>query len=296
MTIFSPPNRDNIQQRGDDRGNNRGGEASSMWQSWFNDIKRSVSYVDLLKKLAIEKPAPSNATDTDHDITIPAGVYTITNGTESDLVELKSDITKRIDATWAVGTGNGGMASGVSLSANTMYYVQIIVKRDKKTIDAQFDTSATAANRDTSYPWYGLIRGNFVVFTNSSSNIRNFTIVGDQMRYLSAIGDVNDSTITANTYETGTITAPPNSVALLSVTTEAVASSGNAGAYVTLKNPTSTEAKNIILSVASTVARISGHAEFPVNASRQLQYKAQLYVGNTINYVGIHTGGYLLQG
>ena len=179
-----------------------------------------------------------------------------------------------------------------------MYYV-FIIGTAAGTVDVGFDTDSSATNLladATGYTFYRIVRDNFAVFTNSSSNILSFSVVGNQVRYLSTILDVNDLTITNDTYETGTITAPPNSIALLMVTGQASAASVNAGITITLKNPTTTEAKAVIQSVAPTVIRIAGPAEFPVNASRQLQYKAQLYVGDTINYVGINTGGYFLQG
>lgn len=237
---------------------------------------------------------PTNDTDTDHDVNISAGYHILTDGSGNyKQFHLAADLCKQIDAAWAAGDDAGGLADGLSLAASTMYYLHLIGK-DDGTVDAVFDTSATAANRDSDYGWYGCLHGNFVVFTDSSSNIRKFHVACKQVRYLSAIVDVNDSTITADTYETATITAPPNSIALLLVTGQASAASGNAGVYVTLKNPTSTEAKTVIQSVAPTVVRITGPAEFNINASRQLQYKGQLYVGNTVDYIGINTDGYLL--
>ena len=59
------------------------------------------------------------------------------------VLQLPSAFVKRLDATWAAGSGNGGRSSSVSLT-NTTYHVHLI--RVGGTDDIGFDTSPTAAN------------------------------------------------------------------------------------------------------------------------------------------------------
>jgi hypothetical protein len=56
----------------------------------------------------------NNVTDATNDIDIAAGVATAYDGTYWRPFELTSAITKRLDAAWAVGTGNGGLDTGSS--------------------------------------------------------------------------------------------------------------------------------------------------------------------------------------
>ena len=85
----------------------------------------------------------NNVTDSDHDLDISAGRCVARGG--SALIHDATGMTKRADANWALGTGNGGMASTVTYAADTAYLVFAIMKEDE-TVDYGFDTSVTAAN------------------------------------------------------------------------------------------------------------------------------------------------------
>jgi len=118
----------------------------------------------------------SRGTDSDHDIDIAVGVAR--DADDSTDLELKSALTKQIDADWAVGNDNGGFPSGLTLSSSTWYHVFLVDDSNGDT-DAGFDTSITAINllSDTGgskYRRLGSIR------TDGSSNILAFTQVGDR--------------------------------------------------------------------------------------------------------------------
>lgn len=83
----------------------------------------------------------NNTTDAINDIDIAAGECA---STESNpvLMVLQSTLTKRLDATWSVGTGNGGLDVG-SVSDAT-YHVWIIQRSDTGVVDALFSLSATS--------------------------------------------------------------------------------------------------------------------------------------------------------
>jgi len=117
----------------------------------------------------------NNVTDSDHDLDIAVGVCR--DFGNSFNLELSSAFTKRIDATWSAGTGNGGRASTLSLSAGQWYHVYAIGDTSGN-LDFGFDNSATAANllSDSGYTLYRLLGS---IQTDTSSNIRAFTQIGN---------------------------------------------------------------------------------------------------------------------
>lgn len=223
---------------------------------------------------------PENDTDSDHDIKIPAGSFTLTDGSGNyKLFTNSSDLTKQIDANWSSGDDSGGFPSGLSLSANTMYYMFLIGK-DDGTIDAGFDTSSSAANLlsdATGYTWYGKVRGNFAVFTDGSSNIRPFTVTQNWCYFDSPVTDVDDSSLTEAALETGTLSVPPSSIA------KARAYFDGSNTYSIRGDVRVNAALDMILaSVKDDDAddkTINVTVDFPVDGSSQFQYR--LYVAGT---------------
>lgn len=116
--------------------------------------------------------------DSNHDIDVTAGAFR----DAADAADISlSAITKRIDATWSAGTGNGGRASSVSLSSNTWYHVFAIIVGGNA--DVGFDTSITASNlvtdhSATAYRYLGSVR------TNGSSNITAFNQYGNRFDWV----------------------------------------------------------------------------------------------------------------
>ncbi len=89
----------------------------------------------------------NNAIDPTNDIDMSIGVA-FDNSTEK-LIRLTSSITKRLDAAWAVGTGNGGLDTGVI--ANTTYHIWLIRRSDTGVVDWLFSASATSPTMPTNY-------------------------------------------------------------------------------------------------------------------------------------------------
>lgn len=85
--------------------------------------------------------------DPTNDITIAVGACTSDDAViaNRNFMSLTTALTKQLDAVWAVGTNQGGLASGAAL-ANTTYHVFLIKRLDTNVVDAAFDTSATGAN------------------------------------------------------------------------------------------------------------------------------------------------------
>lgn len=127
-----------------------------------------------------------NSTDAAHDIDIAAGVCRSADNTAD--IELTSALTKRLDATWSAGTGNGGRSSSVSLTADTWYHVFAILVGGSA--DVGFDTSLTAANlvADHSATAYRRI---WSILTNSSANVVAYFQSGDEGLWLNPPLDVD---------------------------------------------------------------------------------------------------------
>jgi len=92
---------------------------------------------------------PSNGTDATNDIDFSAGVQRDSTNVYS--IDAAAIMTKRADATWSAGTGNGGMAAavvaGAGFTTTTDYHLHILGKTsDPSAYDYIFDTSATCAN------------------------------------------------------------------------------------------------------------------------------------------------------
>jgi len=152
----------------------------------------------------------NNSSDSDHDIDIAAGA--VGDTTQAEIMHLSASITKQIDAAWAVGSGAGGLDTG-AVAASTLYAVHLIRRSDTGVVDALFSTAFDKASvtLPTDYDQSQLIGA---VATDSSSNIAAFVQSGDYFRFTAdQWSDVNDATITDDTFETGTLTVPPDCLA-----------------------------------------------------------------------------------
>jgi len=151
----------------------------------------------------------SHDTDTDHDVNVTAGQCR--DATDAVNMILTSEITKQIDAAWAVGDDAGGMDTG-SVTTDTNYYVWLIKRSDTDVEDVLFSTSATAPTMPTNYDYKRLIG---MVHTDASSNIESFLHVGgDEFMYTaSPIRDLSDATLSAGVFEVATLSCPANCIA-----------------------------------------------------------------------------------
>lgn len=168
----------------------------------------------------------NNGTDANNDIDI--GIGTARDDANGANIVLSASITKRLDASWAVGDGNGGLDAG-SKAADTWYHVFVIRRSDTGVVDVLFSTSAASPTLPAGYDQkrrIGAIR------TDSGPNIRAFLQrSGEVFEWVTPILDVQDSAPTAtDAGELYTLSAPPNTMA--HVTAGANASDGQSHAYV----------------------------------------------------------------
>lgn len=116
----------------------------------------------------------NNGTDANNDIDVAVG-NAWDAGTDA-LLELTSGITKRLDASWAVGTNQGGLDTGAKANS-TWYHVWLIRRSDTGVVDVLFSTSASSPTMPSNYDQKRRIGS---VVTNGSGAIRPFVQDGDQ--------------------------------------------------------------------------------------------------------------------
>jgi len=181
----------------------------------------------------------SNGTDADHDIDIAVGEAR-DSGNTTDL-SLSSIMTKQIDATWSSGTGAGGMASGVTLSADTWYHVYL-VELDAGGTDAGFDTSTTAANLVATSGIASAYRRIGSVLTDSSSNILGFTQFEDEFIWDTQVTNVDETALgTSRVLQTVTTPLGFETKAILGIIARVINSNYNIQFTVTHPNVTDAE-------------------------------------------------------
>lgn len=95
----------------------------------------------------------TNVADATNDVDVGAGSTVDSTGVISIL--LASSITKRIDATWAVGTNQGGLDTGVV--GNNRYFIFLIRRPDTGVVDVLFSLSSTAPTLPANYTQFALI-------------------------------------------------------------------------------------------------------------------------------------------
>lgn len=131
------------------------------------------------------------------------------------LMVLSSALTKDISSAWVVGTNQGALGTGVTLTVGQTYHTFLIKRTDTGVVDAYVDTSTSAAGIP---PNYTLFRRIFSLLTlTTGATIRQFIQDGDFVQYDPAVLSINGTTATGAT--TRTLNAPTgiNLTALLNV-------------------------------------------------------------------------------
>lgn len=90
----------------------------------------------------------NNSTDATNDIDIAPG-EAASDDTLPRMIRLTSSITKRLDAAWAVGSGEGGLDTGSV--ANGTYHLWLIQRSDTGVVDVLFSLSATSPTMPSDY-------------------------------------------------------------------------------------------------------------------------------------------------
>lgn len=118
----------------------------------------------------------NNGSDATNDIDIAVG--TARSSDDSANIDLTSALTKRGDASWAVGTGNGGMDTGSI--ADGLNYVWLIKRPDTGVVDALISASASAPTMPSNYTLKRL-RGVFYRLSGVNQVPRHYDANGNEI-------------------------------------------------------------------------------------------------------------------
>lgn len=173
----------------------------------------------------------NNVSDVTNDIDIAAG-EAASDDANPWLMVLGSSLTKRLDASWAVGTGNGGLDTGSI--ANTTYFVWLIQRSDTGVVDALFSTSASSPTMSSNYDRKRLI-GPIV---REGSAIVRFTQSGDYFTIVSPTATANQALST--TAALVTLNSVPTGVSVL-VDFDASVFSASANIHAYFSSPLATD-------------------------------------------------------
>lgn len=210
----------------------------------------------------------AQAADADHDITISAG--TCRDSTNAADLTLAASLTKQLDATWAVGTNQGGLDSG-SIAGSTWYHIWLIKRTDTGVVDALFSTSATAPTMPANYT---LKRRIGSVLTDAGPAIVDYSQNGDEFLWLVPALDVsNDGTEAATSR---TLSVPTGVVVMAKVALSASFSAADQSIWlseldVTDAAPSATASPLATITTGTTNNVGSGGIFIRTNTSAQIR-------------------------
>lgn len=127
--------------------------------------------------------------DPDHDLLVGSGAARSDDNTAD--IALIGSIIKRLDAVWAVGTGNGMLDGGAQV-ANTWYFIYAIMRPDTEVVDILASTSSTAPTMPTNYTKKKLI---FAVQTDAGNLIKKFVHIKEWVLWKDPFKDQDVTTL-----------------------------------------------------------------------------------------------------
>jgi hypothetical protein len=231
----------------------------------------------------------NNGSDATNDIDITAGVCR--DSTNAADLTLGSSITKRLDATWAVGTNQGGLDTGSI--ANTTYHVWLIKRSDTGVVDALFSTSASSPTMPSSYDYKRRI-GSIV---RTGGAIKAFVQKGDEFLWTVAVQDLADTTSPGTTAADVTLTVPVGIQVEALVSMEA-ATSAALNTHFSLTSPDVTNAaasslnSQIYLVGSSAGVILSGSWQGYVRTSTSAIIRRRCDQSSADVHIAVATNGY----
>ena len=212
----------------------------------------------------------NNVSDAINDIDIASGKARDIDDT-SNMV-LSAALTKRLDAAWAVGTGNGGRDTGSI--ANTTYHVWLIKRSDTGVVDALFSTSASSPTMPANYDCKRRIGS----ITRSGDAIRAFVQYGDNFLWSVPLVDFNGTPATSAT--TLPLTLPTGVVvtAQLSLQLGTISTNIDSKVLVTALTQADTDPASIYQVAVRTAGDNRGYGSaatvlVPTDTSAQVRYR-----------------------
>jgi hypothetical protein len=220
----------------------------------------------------------------------------VANADDATTLMTLAAFTKNANAVWAVGTGNGCLAtgSGSSLAANTWYHLFVIARTDTGVVDELCSTSATAPTLPTNYTKKRRI-GSFK--TDGAAHILAFSQLGDEFIWATPVADVSISNL-GTTPVTLTLASVPSGVQINALVrgylwNTSVAATGLLFPTVDGSTASNTPQGNLNLVNPSTTA--VGPGNFNLRTSTSQQIKAVASTASTflslVTYGWIDTRG-----
>lgn len=216
----------------------------------------------------------NNGSDATNDIDIAAGTAAAADGV---LMTLSASLTKRLDASWAVGTGNGGLDTGSI--ANTTYHVWLIQHGDSQVVDALFSTSASAPTMPSGYTRKRRIGS----IMRIGGAIKAFSQVDDEFLWLVPVRDAAGTTW--NTTATLIVCSVPLGIKVGALVSAEFSNAGAVFGLITSPDQTDTLPAvtqfNMLTTATCTVAFFHGIVR--TDTSGQVRAAASASTGATAN-------------
>lgn len=211
----------------------------------------------------------NNASDANNDIDFSVGECI--DSTNAENIVLASALTKRTDALWVVGDGQGGMDTGTK-PANGTLHCFVIKRSDTGVVDALFSQSTTPT-LPANYDYYRRVGS----FTTSSSINVGFYQNGDNFSLKASAGLVNLDGLVSTTRYLATLPVPSG----LKLNPQIAIASYNESSYsLIITDPDYTDSpagsgRFSAVAYSETFAGFSfGSQIFTTNTSRQLGFRA----------------------
>lgn len=226
----------------------------------------------------------NDAGDVTNDINITAGEAT--NDANTAKMVLATEITKRLDASWAVGDDQGGLDTGAI--ANDTYHVWLIRRSDTGVVDALFSLSATSPTMPTNYDQKRRIGS----IMRAAGAIRLFVQNGSRFSLSTPVNNVSGAASTSAT--TVAVTVPAGVIVEAVISASLLQASADAGSnYLIFSSPlvpavTPTNSLHNMFTNSSVSAvgegdSVSGQYRIPTNTASQIRHQATRSTNTTLN-------------
>lgn len=235
----------------------------------------------------------NNGSDPTNDIDIAVGQCI--DSTNAIKMVLAGALTKRLDASWAVGTNQGGLDTGAI--ADVTYHVFLIMRSDTGVVDVLFSASASAPTMPTNYDYKRRI-GSIV---RGAGAILKFKQDGDKFMWDLTYQDVNVTNPGINAV-TRQLTVPSGIrvEAILSVQggSTSLAADNPIGIYISDLSlfdqiATGTGAFNVSVYSSAAAQLVNGAGNVFVFTNTSAQVRSRLQVSTASTVLRITTLGWI---
>lgn len=248
----------------------------------------------------------NNATDANNDIDFSAGNFQFSDG--SGQAVSTAIMTKRLDATWSAGTGNGGLLNGTAVpkAINSTYHCYKIYNPTTGVEDSAFllGIAGTAPNPTSVLPTgYTKFKRVGSVLTDGSGNIRAFTQINNFFKYTSGISDLNTGFVAGST--TPTVSTPLGIITLgifnIGLDISSISTGNNIWSVISDFNQTSSlgiVANRQATVNVSKIGSFTNVASNPCSSFTNLASQVRIFnnegvLGTTLASISLLTHGYI---